>query len=113
MDGSIPLIGQALQHYGAVMGNAFRRFLVISGNPAIAGFQRDDMKAWVQQEDKRGLMPHSLGRRLANLHACVAFLVREGKVNQQVLFLDEESIYQLRHSLCSRGSSHALFLAPR
>jgi hypothetical protein len=90
VDGSIPLIGQALQHYGAVMG-----------------------KAWVQQEDKRGLMPHSLGRRLANLHACVAFLVREGKVNQQVLFLDEESIYQLRHSLCSRGSSHALFLAPR
>jgi integrase/recombinase XerD len=66
-------------------GKLFLSFFRDRGKSCLSELHRDDVEAWAEHERERGLRPHSLRSRLAVLHAFVVFLVREGKVSEQML----------------------------
>jgi site-specific recombinase XerD len=63
----------------------FLSFLRERGKTRIDEMEREDVDAWVEHEQDRGISAVSVRSRLTVLHAFVVFLVREGVVSEQLL----------------------------
>jgi site-specific recombinase XerD len=66
-------------------GKLFLGFLAQQGKEDLETLSRQDIEAWVEREQDRGLKPQSVRGRLMNVYAFVAFLVREGVVGPELL----------------------------
>jgi integrase/recombinase XerD len=63
----------------------FLSFMQRRGKTRIEQLDREDVEAWVEHEQDRGIKPHSLRSRLTVLHAFVVFLVRECVLSELLL----------------------------
>jgi len=66
-------------------GKLFLGFLAQQGKEDLVTLNRQDIEAWVEHEQDRGLKPQSVRGRLMNVYAFVAFLVREEIVGPELL----------------------------
>jgi integrase/recombinase XerD len=66
-------------------GKLFLGFLAQRGKEDLKTLSRQDIEAWVEREQDRGLKPQSVRSRLMNVYAFVAFLVREGVLGPELL----------------------------
>ncbi len=66
-------------------GKLFLGYLAQQGKEDLKILSRQDIEAWVEHEQDRGLKPISVRGRLMNVYAFVAFLVQEGMVGPELL----------------------------
>ena len=66
-------------------GKLFLGFLKQVGKEELHEIVRQDLEAFVEREQDRGMKPATVRTRLANLRAFLVFLIREGIVDREVL----------------------------
>jgi site-specific recombinase XerD len=66
-------------------GKLFLGFLAQQGKEDLGLLSRQDVEAWVEHEQDRGLKPRSVRGRLMNVYAFVGYMVREGIVGPELL----------------------------
>ncbi|MBW1743789.1 MAG: tyrosine-type recombinase/integrase [Deltaproteobacteria bacterium] len=66
-------------------GRLFLGFLKQVGKEELHEIVREDLEAFVEREQDRGMKPATVRTRLANIQAFLVFLIREGIVDREVL----------------------------
>jgi integrase/recombinase XerD len=66
-------------------GKLFLRFLKQVGKQELQEIVREDLEAFVEREQDRGMKPATVRTRIANIQAFLVYLIREGIVDREVL----------------------------